>query len=128
MMPGLIGTVLSAVAAGTVGVGLYFVKHEVKEQEVRLAELNRAIQTNQETIHVLKAEWSYLNDPARLKQLSEKYLDMKVIEPTQVTTLQALGPVNAPASAVAAVPHPPAGRPAAASVAEAKPPSAGGMR
>ena len=41
MIPGLFGTVLSALAAGTVGIGLYFVKHEVKEQEVRLAELNR---------------------------------------------------------------------------------------
>lgn len=125
MMRGLVGTILSALAAGVVGIGLFFVKHEVKEQEARLAELNREIQANQEAIHVLKAEWSFLNDPARLKQLSEKYLDMKVMGPTQVTSLQALSPG---ASAVAAAPRPPAARPAAPSVAETRPPSAGGLR
>lgn len=127
MMRGLFGTVLSALAAGIVGIGLYFVKHEVKEQEAHLADLNRQIQTHQEAIHVLKAEWSFLNDPARLKQLSEKYLDMKVMGPAQVTTLQALAPTS-DHSAVAAAPKPPAARPATPSVAETRPPSAGGMR
>lgn len=126
-MRGIIGTILSALAAGVVGVGLYFVKHEVKEQEAHLADLNRQIQSNQEAIHVLKAEWSFLNDPARLKQLSEKYLDMKVMGPTQVTTMQALGPVPGN-TAVAAAPKPPAARPAMPSVAETRPPSSGGMR
>ena len=126
-MRGIIGTILSALAAGVVGVGLYFVKHEVKEQEAHLADLNHQIQTNQEAIHVLKAEWSFLNDPARLKQLSEKYLDMKVMGPSQVTTLQALGPVPGN-TAVATTPKPPTARPATPSVAEARPPSSGGMR
>jgi len=129
MMRGLIGTILSALAAGVVGIGLYFVKHEVKEQEAHLADLNRQIQTHQEAIHVLKAEWSFLNDPARLKQLSEKYLDMKVMGPTQVTTLQALAPHGGHDShAVAAAPKPPAARPATPSVAETSPPSSGGLR
>ncbi len=126
-MRGIVSTILSAMAASVVGVGLYFVKHEVKEQEAHLADLNRQIQTNQEAIHVLKAEWSFLNDPARLKQLSEKYLDMKVMGPTQVTTLQALGPVPGN-TAVAAAPKPPAARPTTPSVAESRPPSSGGMR
>lgn len=128
MMRGVVGTILSAMAASVVGVGLYFVKHQVKEQEAHLSELNREIQSNQEAIHVLKAEWSFLNDPARLKDLSEKYLSMKVITPSQVTTRQALaaewGHGN---TAIAALPHPPpAARPAPA-LAETHPP-AGGLR
>lgn len=127
MIRGLIGTILLTLAAGLVGIGLFYVKHQVKEQEARLAELNHEIQANQEAIHVLKAEWSFLNDPSRLKQLSEKYLDMKVMGPTQVTTLQALRTdVTPPHASVAALPKPPAARPAPA-LAETKP-NVGDMR
>lgn len=97
MIRGLPTTILSTVLAGAVGIGLFFVKHEVKEQEARLSELNREIERNQEAIHVLKAEWSYLNDPARLRALSEKFLSMKVIGPAQVATMDSL-PLAAPAS------------------------------
>jgi hypothetical protein len=110
MIRGLAATIFSACLAGAVGVGLFFIKHEVKEQEARLAELNDEIENNQEAIHVLKAEWSYLNDPARLRALSEKYLSMKVMGPKQIATLDTLpagdGPVyaarpGAPAAAMA---------------------------
>ncbi|AVM76281.1 cell division protein FtsL [Magnetospirillum gryphiswaldense] len=127
MIRGMISTILLTLAAGLVGIGLFYVKHQVKEQEARLAELNQEIRANQEAIHVLKAEWSFLNDPARLKQLSEKYLDMKVMGPTQVTTMQALRHDAAPPHAsVAAMPKPPAARPAPA-LAETRP-NVGDMR
>lgn len=100
MLKGLIGTVVSACLAGAVGVGLFFIKHEVKEQEARLSELNAEIQRGQEAIHVLKAEWSYLNDPTRLRQLSERFLGMKVMGPSQIATLNSL-PKDAPAVAKA---------------------------
>lgn len=96
MIKNLAGTIVSACLAGAVGIGLFFIKHEVKEQEARLAELNRDIQRNQESIHVLKAEWSFLNDPARLRHLSEKYLGMRVMSPSQIATLHSLP--NSPAA------------------------------
>jgi Predicted secreted (periplasmic) protein len=95
MIRGLGTTIACACLAGAMGVGLFFVKHEVKEQEARLAELNQEIQSNQEAIHVLKAEWSYLNDPARLRALSEKFLSMKVMGPAQIASLETL-PAAAP--------------------------------
>lgn len=101
MIRGLTTTIVFAFLAGTVGIGLFFVKHDVKEQEARLAELNREIQTNQEAIHVLKAEWSYLNDPARLRGLSEKHLSMKVMGPSQIASLDSLPTINNPAYAAA---------------------------
>ncbi|MEW5727168.1 MAG: energy transducer TonB [Pseudomonadota bacterium] len=104
MMRGLAGTVVWSCVAAAIGVGLYFIKHEVKEQEARLAELNREIQRNQEAIHVLKAEWSYLNDPARLRQLSEKYLGMKPMAPAQVATLDTLPRDDGPAYAAEPTP------------------------
>lgn len=89
-MRGLTATIVWSFVAASVGVGLFFVKHEVKEQESRLAALNQEIHRNQEAIHVLKAEWSYLNDPARLRALSEKHLGMRPVGPTQVATLDTL--------------------------------------
>ncbi len=87
MRRGILGTVLWACLAAVIGVGLFFVKHEVKDQERRLAALTGEIQRNQETIHVLRAEWSYLNDPIRLRALSEKHLGMHPVSPAQVATL-----------------------------------------
>lgn len=112
MIKGLLGTVVSACLAGAVGVGLFFIKHEVKEQEARLSELNSEIQHNQEAIHVLKAEWSYLNDPARLRQLSEKYLGMRVMNLNQIATLNSLQPAPVLAKAEPAKPAAPKAAPA----------------
>lgn len=96
----LASTILWSLLAGGIGVGLFFIKHEVKEQEARLGELNQEIERNQEALHVLKAEWSFLNDPARLRALSERYLSMKVLGPTQVATLDNLPrDANAPMTA-----------------------------
>ena len=90
MSRGILGTILWACVAACIGVGLFFVKHEVKDQERRLNALNAEIQRNQETIHVLRAEWSYLNDPARLRALSEKHLGMHPVMPNQVATLDGI--------------------------------------
>ncbi|CAA7622531.1 Periplasmic protein TonB (fragment) [Candidatus Terasakiella magnetica] len=111
----LAGTILWSSLAACVGVGLFFVKHEVKDLEHRLSGLNTEIARNQESIHVLRAEWSYLNDPIRLRALSEKHLGMHPVTPAQVTTLNNLpkdgiptiGPVYAaisPARIAGAIP------------------------
>lgn len=112
----LASTIVWSLLAGGIGVGLFFIKHEVKEQEARLGELNQEIERNQEALHVLKAEWSFLNDPARLRALSERYLSMKVLGPAQVATLDTLPrdtnapmtasrPTSPAAPATAAIPH-----------------------
>jgi cell division protein FtsL len=115
-------TMLWTCLAGAVGIGLFLVKHEVKAMEARLAGINQEIQRNREEIHVLNAEWSYLNDPARLRDLAQRHLGMKPIGPTQVAGFDFL-PTLAPAPrapAVAAAPRPqPA--PAASTVPAAKP-------
>ncbi|TAN71305.1 MAG: energy transducer TonB, partial [Magnetospirillum sp.] len=87
MTRGILGTILWSCLAACIGVGLFFVKHEVKDQERHLNALTAEIQRNQETIHILRAEWSYLNDPARLRALSEKHLGMHPVLPAQVATL-----------------------------------------
>lgn len=76
---------LWSVLAVGVGVGLFLLKHEVQSLEDDLNRINRDIQARQESIHVLKAEWSFLNDPARLRRLAETHLHMTAPLPDQVT-------------------------------------------
>ena len=51
--------------AGVAGATLFSVSYDVSELETRLATLNRQIVDDQEATHVLRAEWSFLNQPAK---------------------------------------------------------------
>lgn len=82
--------VLWTVLAAGVGVGLFLLKHEVQALEEELVRLNRAIRLTQENIHVLRAEWSFLNDPTRLHRLAEEHLGMTVLKPEQMVMTVAL--------------------------------------
>jgi len=82
--------ILSVALAAAAGVGLYHLKHEVMLLEQELAKTNRAILKEQEAIHVLDAEWTYLNDPRRLEALSKRYLELAPLAAAQVITLNDL--------------------------------------
>ena len=65
---------------------LFVVKYQVQDLEGELVQFNRAITEDRQALHVLKAEWSYLNQPARLKALAERHLGLGSIETQQVGT------------------------------------------
>lgn len=83
-------TLLWAALALIVSVGLFLLKYEVGTLEDRLAGLNRDIYQNQQTIHVLKAEWSYLNDPDRLRELNDRHLGLTTVAPARVAQIDTL--------------------------------------
>ena len=62
--------------AVAIGVGLFMVKYRVQDLEDQLVTLNREIARDREAIQVLRAEWSHLNEPSRLKVLAGRHLDM----------------------------------------------------
>jgi hypothetical protein len=101
-----------AVAIG-VGLLLYNVKHEVQGLEQQLARTNRAIGVAHERIHVLHAEWSLLNEPDRLRALSERHLDLVQMRPAQFvgTTAIAALPVASPSGDTAVAVAEPAATP-----------------
>jgi cell division protein FtsL len=70
-----------------VGFGLFHVKYQVMALEEELTRLNAATLREQNQIHVLEAEWSYLNRPSRLEELADRYLDLKPITPNQLGTI-----------------------------------------
>jgi len=101
----------SVVAAGIVIGGLVFglfqIKLAVQDLEGRLATLDRALLKSETAIHVLRAEWAYLNRPKRLARLAARHLDLAPLAAGQIiatermpasrpvaTTFAALGPAD----------------------------------
>ncbi len=83
-------TLLILLLAGALGVALFAVKYEVQDLEQELIDLNRAMIADRQAIHVLKAEWSHLNNPHRLRVLARRHLGMAPVEPAQLGTLAEL--------------------------------------
>jgi hypothetical protein len=90
--------------AGAVGFGLFQLKHKVQELEDEMFRLNRAIVGEQQAIHVLKAEWSYINQPQRLQALASRHLDLQPMKPAQLGGLADLPLRGEEAAAVAKAP------------------------
>lgn len=116
-------TIVWSILAIAVGVGLFMLKYEVQGLEDELARLNRDIRADRAAVHVLEAEWSYLNDPARLRDLAARHLEMTPLAPDQVSTVAQL-PLRPPppAESETGKDAPKASRPAA------QPPAAVGGR
>lgn len=70
--------------------GLYNGVYLAKAHERELARLNAEIAKEGEAIRVLKAEWSYLNQPERLQALARKHLALAPTNPNQIVVLASL--------------------------------------
>ena len=73
-------------------VTFFLISTDVRRQREELADLHRAIYRHQEALHVLKAEWSYLNRPDRLARLIEKHLELTPIDTHHLAPLEAIPP------------------------------------
>lgn len=69
-------TLIWLALASLAGVGLFQVKYRVQSLEQDLGQINRQILRDQEAIHVLGAEWSLLNEPARIADMSRRHLEL----------------------------------------------------
>ncbi|AWJ89165.1 hypothetical protein Sp245p_04880 [Azospirillum baldaniorum] len=91
-------------AAGFV---LFETSYEVQELEEKLGSLNRKIMVEQEAIQVLKAEWSFLNDPTRLENLSREHLALQPTEARQFVAMNIVPMRPSPTVAPEEAPLPP---------------------
>jgi hypothetical protein len=73
-----------------VGAALFMLKYKVQDLENELVGKQQQIVRDQSAIRVLQAEWTYLNDPGRLRRLSEEYLDFHAATPQNVSGIDAL--------------------------------------
>lgn len=73
-----------------VGFGMFVMKNQVQSLEKELNRINNNIQDDIKSIHILKAEWSHLNSPSRLKQLVEKHISLNPVKAEQIINYSAL--------------------------------------
>lgn len=72
------------------GVCMFHVKFAVQELEAQLTLTDRQIQQSEEALRVLRAEWSYLNEPSRLADLNQRHLGLVPVAAGQMVDLDAL--------------------------------------
>lgn len=70
------------------GLGLFVLKYEVQAMEERLVSINRQTLRDFESIHVLKAEWNYLNRPSRLEDLASRLLSLGPVTALQSVSIR----------------------------------------
>ena len=70
---------------------VYHLKAQVEEREKDLARAQRAVETEREAIQMLRAEWSYLNQPERLRRLGAARLELQPVVARQMSSLDRLG-------------------------------------
>lgn len=89
-------TIFTLLVAAVMAVSMFFLKYEVTNLEQELEGLNRNIVSDHAAIHVLKAEWSHLNEIERVRSLSQRYLDLAPTSPARIVTLDELPLANEP--------------------------------
>ncbi|MDR2902622.1 MAG: hypothetical protein LBU87_05930 [Lactobacillales bacterium] len=78
------------------GVQLFMVKYKVIEKEEKLNEIYRQISKDNREIHMLRAEWAYMNDPERLKALIKRQTKLAPVSAARVIALPDIPDKNAP--------------------------------
>ena len=69
---------------------MYRVKYEVQAIKAQIAQTSRELETEREALHVVAAEWAYLNRPERLQALADKYLSSAGVTVDQIAEVEAI--------------------------------------
>jgi cell division protein FtsL len=69
---------------------IYQVKYEARALDEEIASLNKEIDSERDSLAVLRAEWSLLNRPERIERLAGKFLKLAPIQPRQLVTLDSV--------------------------------------
>lgn len=88
-------TVFSAAA-------LFHTSQQVTDGREKLAVIEHDIRKEEETLRVLQAEWSYLNQPDRLEKLVREYLQLEPMKGRQFTHMENLEAAPPPEKTAAA--------------------------
>lgn len=101
-------TLIAILASAVIGIALFALKYQVRDLENELTGINRQIIAHREAIHVLNAEWSYLNEPERLTALSKRFLQLQPTTSDRIGSFASLPMAVDGAPAVPAVASAPA--------------------
>lgn len=70
--------------------GLYTMKHEVQRLESKLQSLHRQLASEREAVRILRAEWSFLNNPERIGKLTARHLDLTPVSVHRISAMARL--------------------------------------
>ena len=107
-------TLLCFLLACGSGLYLYQSKHRAQMLDRQIEQTVRDTQAARDKTRLLEAEWTLLNDPERLRALSDQFLALKTVVPGQFTTMAELDhrlPPVLPPDAPREHPPEPAGMP-----------------
>ena len=85
--------------------GLYLVKYSVQNIQHDVAALKDNVNREKESLHLLNAEWAYLNRPERLHRHADRHLDLVPLDSRRIEEVSFL-PNYAPHGEVATAPRP----------------------
>ncbi|MFY9289000.1 MAG: hypothetical protein WAO98_10930 [Alphaproteobacteria bacterium] len=72
---------------------LYRTSDRVHELNQQLRDVTASIEAEQQRIHVLKAEWVYLANPARIENSARRHLALRPTSPQQVVHLDTISEI-----------------------------------
>ncbi|MBI3441046.1 MAG: hypothetical protein HY052_04470 [Proteobacteria bacterium] len=88
-------TVLWLVLAAFCSVSLFYTSQHVHDSREKMTALSWAVSKEEESIRVLQAEWSYLNQPRRLERLAQEHLKIQTLKGAQFVQPDDLPPRTA---------------------------------
>jgi hypothetical protein len=74
----------------TVAVALFVLKYEVQSLEDSLIAKQAKVSEHEHSIQVLEAEWTFLTDPNRLRNLSAEHLELAPVLPSRIVKIDAI--------------------------------------
>jgi cell division protein FtsL len=83
---------INMVCIAVLAIGVYLVKYSVQDVQRNVGTLKSQLASEKESLHLLNAEWSYLNRPDRLRELADRHLmpiDSRQIEQVAVLPVKA---------------------------------------
>jgi hypothetical protein len=81
---------INMVCIAVLAIGVYLVKYSVQDVQRNVASLKRDLAVEKESLHLLNAEWAYLNRPDRLRDLADRHLDLVALDSRTIDTVAAL--------------------------------------
>ena len=85
-------------AALLMAFALYKVKYDAVASVREIAVLKAEIAREKETINILRAEWSHLNQPERVERLARKFIGLDMLSADQIMRMNQLPEGRAPAN------------------------------
>ena len=74
----------------SLAMGVYLIKYSVQNIQRDVVIARDSLSHEQESLHLLKAEWAYLNRPERLRQLAERHLDLVPLDSKKIEEIGVL--------------------------------------